>query len=208
LNPIVIANSGRPFNITIGRDLNGDTLFTERPALAGDLTDPGVRVTPYGNFDVTPSAGQEIIGRNYATGPSFFVVNLRASKSFGFGAALRPSGGGAGGDAAGGPAGGGGGGRVGRGGGGGRGGRSGGGRRGGGGGGAGGDGSERYRYSLNFSVNVQNLFNNTNVGQPIGNLSSPLFGQSIGTAGGFGRGGGGGQAAGNRRVELQLRFSF
>jgi hypothetical protein len=202
LSPIVIANSGRPFNITVGRDLNGDTLFTERPAFATDLSDTGVRATPFGTFDVTPSAGQEIIPRNYATGPSFFVVNLRAGKSFGFGEAIQPSGG-AGGDTAGGGRGGGRGG-------GGRGGGGGGGGRRGGGGGAGGDGSERYRYSLNFSVNVQNLFNNTNEGQPIGNLSSPLFGRSIGTAGGFGRGGGGGggQAAGNRRVELQLRFSF
>jgi hypothetical protein len=54
---------------------------------------------------------------------------------------------------------------------------------------------------------VQNLFNNVNEGQPVGNLNSPLFGRATGTAGGFGRGGGG-QDAGNRRVELQLRFSF
>ncbi len=201
LSPILIANSGRPFNITVGRDLNGDTLFNDRPAFATDLTDAGVRVTPYGTFDVTPSAGQEIIPRNYATGPAFFVVNLRASKTFGFGevtqaAAGREGGGG----------GGGGGGRRGGGGGGGR--RGGGGRGGRGGGDEGAD--SRYRYNLNFSVNVQNLLNNTNEGVPVGNLSSPLFGQSIGTAGGFGRGGGGGggQAAGNRRVELQLRFSF
>ena len=85
LSPIVIANSGRPFNITVGRDLNGDTLFTDRPAFATDTTDAGFRATPYGMFDVTPSAGQQIIPRNYATGPSFFVVNLRASKSIGFG---------------------------------------------------------------------------------------------------------------------------
>ncbi len=193
LSPILIANSGRPFNITVGRDLNGDTLFTDRPAFATDLNDAGVRVTPFGTFDVTPSPGQEIIPRNYATGPSFFVVNLRASKSFGFGPVT---------EAAGGAGGGGGGGRRG----------GGGGRRGGGGGRGGGgdsDGAERNRYNLNFSVSVQNLFNNTNEGTPVGNLSSPLFGQSIGTAGGFGRGGGGGgQAAGNRRVELQLRFSF
>lgn len=197
LSPILIANSGRPFNITVGRDLNGDTLFTDRPAFATDSTDPGVRVTPYGTFDVTPSPGQEIIPRNFATGPSFFVVNLRASKTFGFG---EVTGGAVG------TTGAGGGGRRGGGGGG----RGGGGRRGGGGGGGeGGDGAERNRYNLNFSISVQNLFNNTNEGVPVGNLSSPLFGQSVGTAGGFGRGGGGGgQAAGNRRVELQMRFSF
>jgi hypothetical protein len=33
LSPFVIINSGRPFNITLGRDINGDTLFTERPAM-------------------------------------------------------------------------------------------------------------------------------------------------------------------------------
>lgn len=188
LSPILIANSGRPFNITIGRDINGDTLFTERPAFATDLNDAGVRTTRYGAFDLTPSAGQEVIPRNYGTGPSFFVVNLRASKTFGFGEATQSAG------------------RAG-------GGRRGGGRRGGGGrsggrSGGGDEGSERYRYNLSFSINVMNLFNNTNEGVPVGNLSSPLFGQSIGTAGGFGRGGGGGEAAGNRRVQLQLRFSF
>ena len=29
LSPFIIANSGRPFNITTGRDTNGDTLFTD-----------------------------------------------------------------------------------------------------------------------------------------------------------------------------------
>ena len=33
-----MATSGRPFNITVGRDLNGDTLFTDRPAFASDLS--------------------------------------------------------------------------------------------------------------------------------------------------------------------------
>jgi hypothetical protein len=53
--------------------------------------------------------------------------------------------------------------------------------------------------------------NNVNEGVPVGNLSSTLFGQSIGSAGGFGRGGGGGGGGGsaaNRRIDLQLRFSF
>jgi hypothetical protein len=195
LNPTLVANSGRPFNITVGRDLNGDTLFTERPAFATDLSRPGVRVTPFGAFDPNPAQGQTIIPRNFGTGPSFFAVNLRASRTFGFGG-VADSGAGQGGGRG---AGGGGGGRRGGGGGGGRGGR--------GGGGGGGEGQTEQRYNLTFSVNVQNLLNNTNLGPPVGNLSSPLFGQSFSTAGRFGAGGGS-QSAGNRRVELQVRFSF
>jgi hypothetical protein len=203
LSPFITANSGRPFNITTGRDTNGDTLFTERPAFATDLSKPGIITTRFGTFDPNPAAGQALIPRNFATGPAFFTVNLRVSKSFGFG------------ELRGGPAGagqsGGGGGR----GGGGRGGRGGGGL--GGGGGAQGGGSfgdaqrTEKRYGLNISVNFQNLLNHTNLGQPIGNLSSPLFGRSTSTAGGFGGGAGGGggnPAAGNRRVELSMRFSF
>ena len=92
----------------------------------------------------------------------------------------------------------------------------GGGRRGGGGfgggggrGGRGGGASDsNSRYNLTFSFQVQNLFNTTNKGTPVGNLSSQLFGESLSTAGGFGFGGGGNPAAGNRRVTAQVRFSF
>jgi hypothetical protein len=203
LNPLVTINSGRPFNITTGRDTNGDTLFTERPAFATDLSKPGVVITRFGAFDPNPLPGQELIPRNFGTGPSFFTVNLRASKTFSFGEA--PS-------AAAGAQGGGGGGRDGRGGGGGgggRGGRGGGGfgGRGGGGEAFGGGGDAAGRYNLTFSVNVNNLFNHTNAGTPVGNLSSPLFGESTSSAGRFGFGGGGSQG-GARSVELQLRFSF
>jgi hypothetical protein len=119
-------------------------------------------------------------------------------------------------DGAGARGGGGGGGRGGDGGGGGRGGGGGGmfgggpgGMFGGGGGGAAND----KRYQLTFSVNVNNILNRANLGTPVGNLSSPLFGlprASAGSFGGFGGGGGGGGggAAGNRRVELQVRFNF
>ncbi|HEX6730567.1 MAG TPA: hypothetical protein VF074_11170, partial [Pyrinomonadaceae bacterium] len=64
------------------------------------------------------------------------------------------------------------------------------------------------RYSMTFSVNIQNLLNTTNLSQPIGNLSSPRFGESTSTAGSFGFGPGGSAAAGNRRIQLQVRFSF
>jgi Carboxypeptidase regulatory-like domain len=205
LNPLVIWTSGRPFNITTGRDTNGDSLFTERPAFATDLTKPGVIVTRFGAFDPNPAPGQELIPRNYGEGPSFFTVNLGLSKTFGFGSrrdsVVRASGQDGSGPGAGAGRGGfgGGGGRRGGGfgGGGGRGGRS------GGGGGA----SSDSRYNLTFSFQVQNLLNNTNEGTPVGNLSSQLFGESLSTAGGFG-GGGGNPAAGNRRITAQVRFSF
>jgi hypothetical protein len=205
LNPFIVANSGRPFNITTGRDTNGDTLFTERPAFATDLSRATVRRTPFGDFDLDPQPGFVVIPRNYGRGPGFFAVNLRASKTVGFGqlAAARAGGGGAGG----GRGGGGGGGRGG--------GRGGGGRGAAGGGGgqgeSGGGETTEHRYNMTFSVNVQNLFNHPSLGIPVGNLSSPFFGQAIGGGGRFGAGGGGGggnQVAGSRRIDLQLRFSF
>lgn len=67
--------------------------------------------------------------------------------------------------------------------------------------GGGGDG----RYNLTMSVQVRNLLNRTNFGSPVGNLSSPLFGESTSSAGGWGRGG---SSAGNRYIEVEMRFSF
>jgi hypothetical protein len=201
LNPTLVANSGRPFNITIGRDLNGDALFTERPAFATDLSRASVRRTAFGDFDLDPQPGFVIIPRNYGRGHSFFSVNMRMSKTFGFGETAA-AGAGPGGGGGGGRRGGGGGGRGGRGGGG-------GGRGGGGGESFGGGESTEYRYNLTLSVNVSNLFNHPSLGTPVGNLNSPFFGQSVGGGGRFGfGGGGGGQNGGARRVDLQLRFSF
>jgi hypothetical protein len=200
LSPFVTYRSGVPFNITTGVDSNGDTLFTERPAFAADLSEPGIVITRYGAFDPTPDPGDTIIPRNFGRGPDFFNVNLRAAKSFGFGgervnASSNPNRGG-----------GGGGGRRGGGGGGGRGGFGGG--RGGGGGNGGGSGASEKKYNLEFAVQVRNIFNRTNFGTPVGNLRSPFFGESTSRAGGFGFGGGGGGQAGNRRVEFSLAFNF
>ena len=65
------------------------------------------------------------------------------------------------------------------------------------------------KYTLNVSINFQNLLNNVNLNTPVGNLLSPSFGQSTGLSsfGGFG-GGGGSTGAGNRRIYAQLRFNF
>ena len=49
MSPFVILNSGRPFNITTGRDTNGDTLFTNGPLW--QLISPGwIDSTRFGVF--------------------------------------------------------------------------------------------------------------------------------------------------------------
>ncbi len=85
LSPFITARSGAPFNIFIGRDINGDSIFTERPAFATDLTKAGLIRTKFGVFDPNPAPGQEIIPLNYGQGPAFFVTNLRISKTIPFG---------------------------------------------------------------------------------------------------------------------------
>ena len=198
LNPFVIATSGRPFNITTGRDTNGDTLFTERPAFATDLTRSSVIITPLGAFDTNPLPGAAIIPRNYAEGPGFVMTRLRISRTFGFGKVKEVAQ--ADGMPGGPPPGMWAGGRPGRGGHG----------PGGGFGGFGGGAVPGKRYAVTFSIDVSNILNHTNAGTPIGNLTSPLFGVSNSAMSGFGggRGGGGMGMAGNRRIDLQLRFSF
>ncbi|MEJ7618732.1 MAG: hypothetical protein WKF30_17575 [Pyrinomonadaceae bacterium] len=66
-------------------------------------------------------------------------------------------------------------------------------------------------HNLTVSVRITNLLNHANLAAPIGNVTSPRFDQSTRTLSGFGGGGGGfggGGNAGNRRIELQMRFSF
>jgi hypothetical protein len=215
LFPQVIVNSGSPFNITVGRDLNGDTVFADRPAFATDLTKPSVVITRFGAFDTNPGAGAQIIPRNFGEGPSFIGTTMRVSRTFSFGPERRATSqrqgqGNRGGDQSG-PRGGLGGIGGPRGGAGGGGARGGGGAGGGGGrGGSGGGADNAKRYSLTFSMNFQNILNHTNPGRPIGNLSSSLFGISNSSAGGFGGGGGrgGGTPPYNRLIDAQIRFSF
>lgn len=54
---------------------------------------------------------------------------------------------------------------------------------------------------ISISVNARNIINHPDPVSPTGNLSSLLFGQSTLLAGGQG-------AAGTRRIDLQLKFSF
>jgi hypothetical protein len=197
LSPFLTANSGTPYNITTGQDLNGDSIFNDRPTFASSRSIPSNVVTNrFGSFDLIPQPGESLVPINALTGPGRFTLNVRLSKSFGFGqkserAATTASGpGGPGGTFGRGP--------------GGPGGRGGGGFGGRGGGIGGPDvGSTNHRYNLTFSVAARNIFNNVNLATPIGNLSSPLFGQSNGLVSGFGS-----SPTANRRIDLQLSFNF
>lgn len=60
-----------------------------------------------------------------------------------------------------------------------------------------------YRYNLTLGIGAMNAFNIVNLGAPVGQLSSPLFGKSNSLAGGFGPPGGG-----NRRIDFQVMFGF
>src|ERR1700682_3178304 len=193
LSPFLIASSGMPFNITTGQDINGDSIFNDRPAFANSRSIPSNVVTNrYGSFNLLPQPGETVVPINYLTSGGMFSLNLRVSKTFGFGKRKEntkasdgagPEAGGTFGRAPGGPRGGGGFGGRGM-------------------GGPEGNTTSR-RYSLTLSVSGRNIFNNVNLGTPIGNLSSPLFGQSNGLAGPPYS-----SATANRRIDLQVMFNF
>ncbi len=191
LSPFLIATSGAPYNITLQQDLNGDSIFNDRPGFVSPSACSATQITgtvyctPLGTFDSVPGAGERILPINYATGPGRFTMNVRFSKTFGFG----PKSGSRSGGGPDGPGGGGGP----------RGGRP----FGAAGGGMGLGGATDRRYSLTFTVSARNIFNNVNLATPNGTLGSPLFAQSNGLAGGpFG------SSASNRRIDLEASFNF
>ncbi len=198
-NPFLIAQSGRPYNFVSPIDLSGDNFFNDRPSIvaASNCTGSSTQYvqTSVGCFNTIPNPGETIIQGNMGTGPAAIAVNLRISRAFGIGpevgsASNANSGGGMGG----------------MGGGGGRGGYGGGGFGGFGGGGRGmmgGSANTGRKYSLSFSVQALNLFNNINYGQPVGTVNSPRFGQSTSLANGIFSSG-----SASRRVFLQAGFTF
>ncbi len=164
LSPFMIAQSGDPYNITTGEDTYNDSFFNARPYLVpasavtatnGDYvkTIPGCGTFAQPGYQ-TPGAA--IVPINYCTGPALFTFNFRLTKTFGFGAKLARAGGGGMGGPGGGP----------------------GGHGHGGPGHFGGEVSSGRRYNLSFGLQVQNLFNNEDLGTPQGQLTSPFFGQS------------------------------
>ena len=201
LNPFMLVSSGQPYNVTLGQNVNGDSIFNNRPGFVLPAACNPVTVpTRLGTFQ-QPSPGTLCpsytpIPINYGNGPTLFTLNLRLSKTFGFGkeqggpsAGPGGPGGPGGGHSHGGP----GGGLGGRG-------LSGGG---GGGGPFGLGATTNRRYNLTFSVAARNVLNRVNLASPVGNLDSPLFAQSNALAPGpFSSG------SANRRIDLQVLFSF
>jgi len=209
-NPFLIAQAGRPFNVVTPYDLTGDNFFNDRPTIgsSADCTaNPTQYIqTPYGCLDSLPQPGETLLGGNVGTGPAAVAVNLRVSRAFGLGPKLASAGGsnnqgggpGQGGPPPGGGPGGGGGGR-----GGGGGGFGGGGFGRGGGGPMGGSANTGHKYSLSFSAQALNLFNDIDYGQPVGVVTDSRFGKSTSLAQGIFSSG---SAA--RRIFIQAAFSF
>jgi hypothetical protein len=218
-SPMLVVQSGHPFNITTNTDLTGDNFFNSRPAFASSSTQCTGNAryvqTQFGCLDVIPQSGETLLPVNLGRSTSSMALNLRMSRSFGLGpetsspaAQSRRSGR----DSQGQPgsysgissAGGG----------------HGGGGHGGGGGMHGSSGSTGRKYSLNFSAQAQNLFNNINYGTPSGSVIPTLisgsgatavygpgsrFNKATSLAGGmFGSPSG----SASRRIYIQAAFSF
>ncbi|MGA8937714.1 MAG: hypothetical protein WB439_00990 [Acidobacteriaceae bacterium] len=157
---------GTPFNITTGTDLNGDTIYNDRPAFATNTNANSIIYkTRFGTFDANPQPGEKIIPINYGNSPNLTFLMVSLDRSFKFGP--RPPS----------PA------------------------------GAGYPKTAKARpdppYTLNFSVEADNILNHVNKGQPVGVLSSPLFGQSISLNPTFSN-----NTAANRTIMLRAAFSF
>jgi hypothetical protein len=207
VSPFLMVSSGAPYNITTGRDTNGDSITAERPSIvavaAGQCTGSNYfYAAGFGCFNLNPAPGTSI-GRNYARGPGSFNMSMRLARTWtigGHGEAASGMGGMMGGPPPGGGM------------------RGGGGPPPGGGmmmapppgmmGAAGASQASSRRYNITVSLNASNVLNHVNWGTPSGDLSSPFFGQYRNLAGGFGPMGGSSTGTYNRKVDVQVRFSF
>jgi hypothetical protein len=178
-SPFLAVNSGVPYNLTTGLDPLNTGFPVARPALLGGAEASCRRAECY---DLTPGPGERTIGRNAARGPANWNVALRVSRTWAFG---REGQSGAA-DLAGGM------------------------HR--------GDapsgmalpreGAGGRRYNVTLSASSMNALNRANFGPPGGNLSSPYFGQYRSLGGLVVMSHGGGTGAYNRKIDLQLRFTF
>ena len=141
-----------PVNIITGTDLNGDTNFNDRPALAAVPADPsrGVIASRWGVFNTDPirhpEYGSVLIPRNYGAGYGFFGIFLTLTRTWTFGesAAAAPA------ASANRPA-------------------------------TTSTNAPKPpgRYRLQLSISARNALNHVNPAPPNSNLSSPFFGRTL-----------------------------
>ncbi len=188
LSPFLVLWSGAPFNITTTNDLNNDSIFNDRPSFAtlGSACGAQIYCTPLGNFNAAPGPSDKPIPINYGSGPGHATLNLRFTKSFGFGPHVGKGAGNQGhGPGPGGHGGGGHGGPL------------------FGGGPMGPLSTSDRRYNFTIGASVRNIFNKVNLSNPSGILGSRFFDTSNGlTTGPFNN------SPANRRIDLQATFSF
>lgn len=179
------AQSGIPYNLTIGSDLTDNNQFNARPTY-GTCGNQGVIATQYGCLDTDPAGKDErIVPFGAGIGPANSLVFLRLSKVLGIGPRLQNtsssgsntmetgsnvsdrglSGSGA---------------TIHM------------------------DAAAPRRYSLTLAAAAINVFNHVNLGTPNGVLLSPLFNQTQSLAGGDYAS----WTPGNRTVYLQSTISF
>ena len=184
----LVANSGLPYNITTGLD-PGDTGYpAARPALVAGVSAAAcqgnglVYAGPYGCLDSNPAPGGAAIGRNYGRGPAAVNLALRISRTWAFGregrTGLADTGTGE----------------------------------------HGGGGAmpphamfttnTGRKYSVTLSASTLNAPNHANYAPPDGDLSSPYFGQYRSLGGLMVMAHGGAPSTYNRKIDLQVRFTF
>lgn len=184
--PLLAAQSGTPYNFTVG-DLTANNQFNARPTYAAvcDTTQTIIVKTKYGCFDTDPTGkGEKIVPYNIGTGPANFVLHLRVSKVVGVGPRIKDEKQDEGFQAGGGSVNG----------------------RGLSGGGAQIhlDAKAPRKYNLTFVAVALNMLNVANRGTPNGVMTSPLFGQTQTMAGNqFST-----PTPGNRAILFQTQLSF
>ncbi len=181
--PLLVAQSGTPYNVTIGGDLTGNNQFNARPTY-GVCGAPDVVETQYGCLDTNPAGkGEQITPYDIGTGPANFILHMRVSKAVGVGPHIKAaaegntiqagnsvngrglSGGGA-------PI------RL--------------------------DATEARRFNLTFVAVALNVLNVVNLAPPNGVMASPLFNKTQSLAGNqFST-----PTPGNRAIMFQTMFSF
>ena len=181
---LLAAQSGTPYNLTIGKDFTGNNQFNARPTY-GACGAPNVVQTQYGCLDTDPAGKNEpIVPYGTGLGPANAIMHVRVSKVFGIGPKIEKAGEGqtftpGQGSVSG---------------------------RGIGGGGAAVrlDAAVPRRYNLTLIAGANNILNMVNLGTPNGVLLSPLFNQTQSLAGGqFGS-----PTPGTPTIFIQANLSF